>query len=105
MIDVLTWLIKKPIKNSQLPKLGYPKGMVALAAASVSVKLAIKTNCTTGQASVLGFSQQPEGPHKPIFSGQSQNNCCRLHGEFAGFQQPSLDVAPHHLWCDGWGVS
>jgi hypothetical protein len=35
MIDVLAWIIKKPIKNSQLLDYGYPKGAVALAAAGV----------------------------------------------------------------------
>jgi hypothetical protein len=35
MIDVLAWLIKKPIENSQLLEYGHPKGAVALAAAGV----------------------------------------------------------------------
>jgi hypothetical protein len=38
MINVLTWLIKKPIENSQLLEHGYPKGAVALAATGVCIK-------------------------------------------------------------------
>jgi hypothetical protein len=35
MIDLLTWIMKKSLENSELVDCGHPKGAVALAAAGV----------------------------------------------------------------------